>query len=419
MDYIELYGKTLDRLVDRNPESSRALLRFGWGLMNAKFKLLPDRRLRKADRYLAHVMMDTMLHPLKTPEQSAAVSVFVPCELLQEVHLYPYNVESYSCYVAASGASRPCIELAESSGVPETLCSYHKTFIGAAERGFMPRPKCVVYTNLTCDANMLTFKTLADFFKVPSFEIDVPDFISEESVEYVALQLRNLALFLEEQTGVAVNEDALRVRVERGKRTLETYQEYMHSRRGKDIKSDLVSPLYSAMASNILLGTEEEEHYVNQLLADAKAAQPKKTAHIYWMHTIPFWSEATMNSFAFSSRAQIVGCDIGQLCDPIFDTKDPYYAMAWRMVYNKLNGGALRRIEAGIKHAREVEADGVIWFNHWGCKHTIGASQLAKRKFEEAGLPFLILDGDGVDSAHGGEGQTSTRLDAFLEMLGA
>ena len=47
----------------------------------------------------------------------------------------------------------------------------------------------------------------------------------------------------------------------------------------------------------------------------------------------------------------------------------------------------------------------------------LGAAQLAKRKFEEQGIPLLILDGDGCDRSHGGEGQTSTRLGAFLEML--
>ena len=419
MDYVELFGKTLDSLVDKHPHRSRGLLTFGWELMDIKFKALPDRRLCSADRYLAHVMMGTMLKPLKFPEQAVAISVFVPCELLQEVALNPYNVESFSCYLAASEVSRPCIELAEANGVPETLCSYHKTFIGAAQRGFMPRPKCIVYTNLTCDANMLTFKTLAELFEVPSFEIDVPDVVSETSVSYVAQQLKNLAVFLEEQTGKTIDEESLRRRIERGKRTLQTYQQCQILRQDKAMQSDLVSPLYAAMTSNILLGTEEEEEYVNRLLRDVQKASPKRGAHIYWMHTIPYWSEATAHDFAFSERAQIVGCDIGQLCDPVFDTDDPYFAMAWRMVYNNLNGGVQRRIEAGIAHARQAGADGVVWFNHWGCKHTIGASQLAKRKFEEAGLPFLILDGDGLDSAHGGEGQTATRLDAFLEMLGA
>ena len=40
------------------------------------------------------------------------------------------------------------------------------------------------------------------------------------------------------------------------------------------------------------------------------------------------------------------------------------------------------------------------------------------KEFEEAGIPLLILDGDGCDRSHGGEGQTATRLEAFLEMLG-
>ena len=50
--------------------------------------------------------------------------------------------------------------------------------------------------------------------------------------------------------------------------------------------------------------------------------------------------------------------------------------------------------------------------------HTLGGSRIAKKRFEEAGIPLLILDGDGCDRSHGGEGQTSTRLGAFLEMLG-
>ena len=48
----------------------------------------------------------------------------------------------------------------------------------------------------------------------------------------------------------------------------------------------------------------------------------------------------------------------------------------------------------------------------------LAVQELPKKRFEEAGIPMLILDGDGCDRSHGGEGQTSTRLGAFLEMLG-
>ena len=157
--------------------------------------------------------------------------------------------------------------------------------------------------------------------------------------------------------------------------------------------------------------------YLRFLLNDVKKAPAKKGKKIYWMHTIPFWSDAVKNELCFQEKAQIVGCELSRVCEPDFDPEKPYEAMARRMVYHALNGSAIRRIEAGIRHAKETGADGVVWFGHWGCKHTLGAAQLAKRKFEEQGIPLLILDGDGCDRSHGGEGQTSTRLGAFLEML--
>ena len=38
---------------------------------------------------------------------------------------------------------------------------------------------------------------------------------------------------------------------------------------------------------------------------------------------------------------------------------------------------------------------------------------------DEINGPLVVLDGDGCDRSHGGEGQTATRLGAFMEMLGS
>lgn len=110
----------------------------------------------------------------------------------------------------------PFLQSAEDSGLSETLCSYHKTFIGAAEKGLLPKPKCIVYTNLACDANLLTFQRLAEFFHVPVFSIDVPSGQTSENVAYVAAQLRALRGFLEQTTGHQIDEGRLVQRVKRG-----------------------------------------------------------------------------------------------------------------------------------------------------------------------------------------------------------
>lgn len=417
MQIVETFGQCIERWSDAHPERARRTLCLGWEAQNLKNKFLPDQRLTRADQQLAVIMMNAMLEPLKKPESSAIVSIFTPCELLQEVGLNPYNMEGMSCYLSASHTERGCLQQAENAGISETLCSYHKTFLGAAGRGLLPRPNCIVYTNLTCDANLVTFRRLAEQYGAPAFSIDVPMQQTSENVAYVADQLRKLADFLQQTTGRKIDPESLRQRVQRSRRTLERFRECQKAKADRYLPTDLVSPLYCGMVNNILLGTPQVEAYMDRLLETIRQAPPAKGKRIYWMHTIPFWSDAVRHSLSFSEKAQIVGCELAQVYDPEEPIDDPYEAMAHRMVFNALNGSAVRRIESGIRHAKEAGADGVVWFNHWGCKHTLGSAQLAKKKFEEQGLPLLILDGDGCDRSHGGEGQTSTRLEAFLEML--
>ena len=74
-------------------------------------------------------------------------------------------------------------------------------------------------------------------------------------------------------------------------------------------------------------------------------------------------------------------------------------------------------IMAAKELADTVGADGAVLFAHWGCKNTIGASSLIKRSLEREGLPTMVLDGDGCNPANASDGQISTRLQAFVEML--
>ena len=84
MQVVETFGRTVEAWSNQNPQRARTLLRTGWEAQNLKNRFSPDKRLQPADRKLARIMMDAMLAPLQDPEHSAMVSVFTPCEMLQE-----------------------------------------------------------------------------------------------------------------------------------------------------------------------------------------------------------------------------------------------------------------------------------------------------------------------------------------------
>ena len=328
MEIVKTFGEYVEKWSGPAPERARKLLKTGWEAQYLKLKLRPDKRLLPSDQYAARMMMDTMLKPLKDPSHSAIVSIFTPCEMLHEAGLHPYNVEAFSCFLNGSRAERVFLQQAENEGLSETLCSYHKTFIGAADRGVMPRPRCIVYTSLACDANLLTFSRLGEKFQVPVFAIDVPFHGDKDSVAYVEEQLIRLKGFLEEVSGKKIPEESLKERLARSRRTLRNYRRYQKERASRYVPADLVTPLYSGMTNNILLGTEAEERYTRMLLRDIKKAGPARGKRIYWMHTIPFWSEAVRKELCFSENAQIVGCELAQTFRGDFDPESPYEAMA-------------------------------------------------------------------------------------------
>lgn len=101
-------------------------------------------------------------------------------------------------------------------------------------------------------------------FIVCQSSIDVPSRQTASNVAYVAAQLRALKRFLEQTTGRLIDEDLLAESCEDQEDT-EKFEKFQSARADRFIPSDLVSPLYSGMTNNILLGTEEEKLYTEEI----------------------------------------------------------------------------------------------------------------------------------------------------------
>ena len=178
----------------------------------------------------------------------------------------------------------------------------------------------MIYTNLACDSNMMTFPYLKQKNMLPGFFIDVPYDKNEDSVKYVADQLRELKAFLEDVTGKKISEEEVRQAVNNSNQAAAYYHEQLALRKEHDPVTSLTNELYAIFMCHLMAGSQEAVKYTKLLLEDVKKAPKSEGLHILWM-------------------------------------------------------------------------------------------------LEEAGIPTMILDGDGCNPANSSDGQISTRLQAYMEML--
>ena len=123
---VEKFGNGVSGMVREKPGTAGKLLTAGYRAKRFQLKHFPDKRLSPARQYMALQSMEAILAPLLHPERAALVSIFMPCELLQVFGIHPMFAEAMACYINGAAAEQGFVEYAESCGIAETYCSYHK-----------------------------------------------------------------------------------------------------------------------------------------------------------------------------------------------------------------------------------------------------------------------------------------------------
>lgn len=445
---VDLFGATVADMVPDKPELARDLLIRAFEVKRFQTRHLPERRQLPSGRIGARVALEGVTGALERPDEAVFTSIFLPTEIFLAMGLRPLVAEALADFITGARAEEGFVRAAEQRGIPETYCSYHKVLLGAAAAKALVRPRLIANCSVACDANNTTFKWLAGELDRPHVYVDVPYAYDEDACSYVANQLRDMAKATQEAYGRALDEARLSEFVARTQRTLDAMARGLPLRRGHYLRNDMGLEMQQALALHLSLGSEDTLRMAEQQLRDFPRAERFEGLAIAWMHSAPFFSPPLQEMLDANPNAQIsvsdmclnqvslegwrrdgagrleVGPDGGLVRNEgahawAHGHDEPFEAMAERLIKNAFNGPAERRVARMRDIAEAVGTDGVVCFCHWGCKETMGASQLAKRELEAAGIPVLVLDGDGCHRANNAEGQASTRMGAFLEMLHA
>lgn len=103
---IEIFGNHIYKLTQSNPEKALKQLSFVYTAAGLQCKYLPSKLLLPARQYMQWAAADSAIKPLRNPQNSAIVSLYLPCEILHAMGIYQMFPEALSCYLAAAGSEK-------------------------------------------------------------------------------------------------------------------------------------------------------------------------------------------------------------------------------------------------------------------------------------------------------------------------
>ena len=251
-----------------HPGESWDQMLLGFKLNKLRTKLLPKKGISKGYQKLEAMMMSFVADSLSRPESYVWGNIFSPCEIMECFGLNTLSIECLSCYFSGYHLEDFFIDYAQNTGIAPTLCSYHKTFVGAIDSGAVPVPEYAVTTSLSCDGNLNTFRYLEKKKGVPFTFLDVPYRDDDASVDYLAEQLKEFTAELESRFGKSFDEEKLKnaIRIENETRKELMYFFKLQSERY--YPGELISHLYMMMGMHLLIGTQEFLDLIRFMIKD-------------------------------------------------------------------------------------------------------------------------------------------------------
>jgi benzoyl-CoA reductase/2-hydroxyglutaryl-CoA dehydratase subunit BcrC/BadD/HgdB len=416
MDVVKTFGRIVSSSIGK-PHITRNLIKLGLCYEYVNKTLFPNKNTSKAYRYLNRICLKFVLSALFRSEKSAWVNLFAPAELLLAMDIHPLFIEGFSNFLTGMHCEHTFIDAAENAGIAETLCSYHKAFIGAVETNVLTRPKFILASTIICDPNLNTFRHISRKYNVPLYLLDVPYKYSEESERYLVSQLTEAINMMEDIAGKKLDYNRLKEIIKKENKTRAYINRYLKSLKEGYVPSTLTLQLFMLFTSHVFIGRDESLKFYKMLCDEIRSYPNENTIRIFWVHLMPFYYEALVKYFNYNPDYSILGYDLNFDYLDEMDFNNPLQALAKKMILNTLNGDFKRKADFILDMVEKLKPDGVINFCHWGCKQSSGGAMILKKRLKEKNIPFLSIDGDLVDRRNAHEAQVRTRLEAFFEAI--
>jgi len=378
----------------------------------------------QSDRLLNLYSIQAMGKAYKNSSPVAYGSLFLPYELFHGLGLVPFLPEVLAGFTAGMGIAEQTLKEANSKWYSPDLCTFHRSASGAVELDLFPKPRFIIVTNLACDAAQKAFYLYAKKFGLEKnfYHVDVPYHYDQDSISYLSGQLKNICTDICSKLGRDLDVEGLG-------RAIDYSNQFRHwGLKVNQTRKKLYSypPDYNGL--NFILpfhgmaGTKDAVTIYREMYRELESytggrASSKRQKRLIWLHLKPYYKNEIFELLK-KDGCMIAFEEINHIYWPKLDPDNPFYSLAVKLLSHYLRGSIENRARVIENLAKDYSADGALFFSHWGCRQNNGSIRILKDRLKAAGIPTLAIDGDCVDKNNYSKGQLSTRLQAFIELLG-
>ena len=350
-------------------------------------------------------------------------TVFVPYEILTSMGVSGMFIEFFGAMLAGTGMSSKYLELSESKGFSTDSCSYHRTIIGAAMDGLLPKPDVLIGASIPCNGGVKALKRMGEIFNKEVFILNIPIEVTPKSIDYLIEQFEQMIEYVENQTGRKLDYDKLKKSIKYNNQAREYLIEI------NDLCKNIPSPANSNDLKNFIIivllqGTKESVEVAKLYRDEFKfrvdnnlSGNSEEKYRLMWIQNRIQFKTDLLRILEEKYGAKIVIDELNHIWWEPMDENVPLRSLAKRIITHPIVGPAERRLEVITQLAQEYKIDGAVNPAHLGCRQSAGARVLFKDALQKIGIPLIHLDVDCVDERNYTPGQIMTRMEAFLEML--
>jgi len=422
-DLFSLRGNTLS--LKTKVRLLRLAARYTPLLELLRLKVRFSNGYRPHDRVSTEFYVWMMKHLYGSPAHRIVwANIFVPSELFWGLGLIPFYPEVGAAAAVGLGLAPKALEWADEMGVPRDLCTFHRVLAGLAGKDLFPQAGAFVVVNFPCTVAGQVLASEAFVRGSPFFTLDLPSSADDEAVDYLTSQLEDVAYRLAEISRMRYSKGRMREAIRLSNQARAYAVEAMELRkatpspiRGSDMIGHLGMVIYLFGSRYGVEYYRMLRDYIARLRQEGHTEQEHQRHRLYWMHLKPFY-QCDLFHLLENERGGVIAFEehTAVWWEPL-NEEEPFRSLARKMISHPSNGPVERRIEKVLKDVEDFRVDGVIHFNHWGCRQSQGALSVIRRRLRQEGIPLLELDGDCADQANFQEGQVRVRLEAFLESL--